>query len=109
MPELIALQVTAFHYLGRNRQPPARDHPGCFGTANRVPEMALLTPLPRKILVAGAAASSPAAIAMIDGRDTRAGLLGLPSDMQSWSGVTLILVVTMLGMIMGLRRARATA
>lgn len=70
--------------------------------------MALLTP-PRKILVAGASASSAAAIAMIDGRGPWAGLLGLPSDRQSWSGVTLILFVTTLGMIMGLRRARATA
>lgn len=52
--------------------------------------MQTLTPFLRKALIADAAVSSAAGVAMIGGADLVHGLLGLPSSLLFWAGVALI-------------------
>jgi len=66
--------------------------------------MQTLNPFLRKVLIADAAVSGAAGLAMIGGADLTHGLLGLPSGLLFWAGVALIPFVATLALI-----ARANA
>ncbi len=61
--------------------------------------MQTLTPFLRKVLIADAAISGTAGIAMIGGADLTHALLGLPSALLFWAGVSLIPFIATLVMV----------
>ena len=69
--------------------------------------MQTLTPFLRKVLIADAAVSSAAGIAMIAGADLTHGLLGLPSTLLFWAGVSLIPFIATLMMVIRANAAPA--
>jgi len=69
--------------------------------------MQILTPFLRKVLIADAAISSVAGLAMIGGADFTHDLLGLPSGLIFWSGVSLIPFIATLAMVIRANAAPA--
>ncbi len=69
--------------------------------------MQTLTPFLRKVLIADAAISSAAGVAMIGGADLTHALLGLPSALIFWSGVSLIPFIATLAMVIRANAAPA--
>jgi hypothetical protein len=61
--------------------------------------MQTLTPFLRKVLIADATISGAAGLALIGGADLTHGLLGLPSALIFWSGVSLVPFIAMLAMV----------
>ncbi len=69
--------------------------------------MQTLTPFLRKVLIADAVLSGAAGLVMIGGADLTHSLLGLPSGLLFWAGVTLIPFVAALGLIARANKAPA--
>src|SRR5262245_38887636 len=97
-----------FHYLARNRQ---RSGPrSCWPHRYRKQELSMplqMTSYLKKVLVADAAISGVAAVAMMAGSAFLPPLLGLPAELLLWAGVALIPFVA--GLALVIRQSRIAA